>query len=103
MAHNDGNESGGGLGNSYLALWKSNLKPPDECRIRLDCYILKIVVIHFDTEGFGAIVRSDRNKVCLYEAIFLACLRVPFSRLVRELLNYLNLALHRTLGESLLR
>jgi hypothetical protein len=94
MARNDCNESDGGLGNSYPALWKSNLKRPDERRIRLDCYILKIVVIRFDTEGFGAIVCLDRNEVCLYEAMFLAYLRVLFLRLVWELLNYLNLATH---------
>jgi hypothetical protein len=91
VARNDGNESNGGLGNSYPALWKSDLTPADEHIIKLDCYITKNVVICFDTEGSGVVVRSDRNEVCLYEAMFLAGLRLPFPRLVRELLNYLNL------------
>lgn len=40
-------------------------------------------------------VRSDRNEVCLYEAMFLAGLKLPFPRLVWEFLNYLNLAPHQ--------
>jgi hypothetical protein len=66
MARNDGNESNGGLGNLYRALWKSNLKPPDERRIRLDCYILKNVVIRFDTEGSALwCVRTKMKFVCM--------------------------------------
>jgi hypothetical protein len=95
MGRKDGNESDGGLGNSYPALWTSDLKPANECKIRLDCYIPKNVVLRFDTKGFSAVVRSNRNKVCLHEAMFLVGLRLPFPKLVQELLHYSNLAPHQ--------
>lgn len=39
------------------------------------------------------VVRTKENEVCLYEPMFRAGLKLPFPRVVRELLSYLNLAL----------
>jgi hypothetical protein len=49
----------------------------------------------FIEKGSGAIVRSDRHEVCVYETMFKAGFRLPFLPMVRELLNYLDLSPHQ--------
>jgi hypothetical protein len=91
-----GEDSGSdGLGNSYPTLWRPELIKADERRIRVDYFIPKSVKIRFDDEKISAIVCSDAHEVCLYETTFHASYRLPFPRVVRQLLSHLNLASHQ--------
>jgi hypothetical protein len=88
-----GEDSGSdGLGNSYPALWRPELSKVDEKRICEECFIPKTVKLRFDDEKLGVIIQSDAHEVCLYETMFHAGFRLPFSRVIRELLSHLNLA-----------
>jgi hypothetical protein len=84
-----------GLGNSYPALWCPELTKANKRRIRADYFILKSVKLRFDNEKVGATVRSDAHKVCLYETMFCAGFRLPYSRVVQELLSHLHQAPHQ--------
>ena len=67
----DGNDSDGlGEGEAHPTLWEAHLSKVDECRIQVECSILKYIKIHFDEEKRGALVRSDSHEVCLYETMF---------------------------------
>jgi hypothetical protein len=90
-----GGDDSDGLGDAYPATWESKLSRADERRVRKECFIPPFVKLRFDEKKFGAIVRSDRHEVCVYEAMFRAGLRLPFLPMVRELLNYLDLAPHQ--------
>jgi hypothetical protein len=90
----DGNDSDG-LGDAHPALWEAKLTKADEPWIRLECYVPKFVKIRFDTEKKGIVVRSDCHKVYMYETMFRVGFRLPFLPMVRELLDYLDLALHQ--------
>lgn len=67
----------------------------DEHRVRLDCYIPKSMKFQFDDKKKGTIVRVDENEVCLYETMFRAGLKLPFPKVIRELLGRLNVAPHQ--------
>jgi hypothetical protein len=90
-----GGEDSDGLGDAHPATWESKLTRADERRVRRECFIPPFVSLRFDEKKVGAIVRSDRHEVCVYEAMFRAGLRLPFLPMVRELLNYLDLAPHQ--------
>jgi hypothetical protein len=90
----DDNDSDG-LDDAHPALWEAKLSRADEHRIKAKCFIPRFVKIRFDEEKKGAIVRSDYHEVCVYEAMFRVGFRLPFLSMVRELLNYLNLAPHQ--------
>jgi hypothetical protein len=90
----DGNDSDG-LGDAHHALWEAKLSKADEHRIKTECYIPRFVKIRFDEERKGAIVHSDYHEVCVYEAMFRASFQLLFLPMVRELLNYLDLAPHQ--------
>jgi hypothetical protein len=89
----DGNDSDG-LGDTHPALWEAKLSKVDERWIRTECYIPRFIKIWFNEEKKGAIVCSNYHEVCVYEAMFWAGFRLPFLPMVRELLNYLDLAPH---------
>jgi hypothetical protein len=90
----DGNDFDG-LGEAHPALWEAKLSKANECQIRKECFIPQFVKLRFDKEKSGAIVCSDCHEVCVYEAMFRAGFRLPFLPMVRELLNYLDLAPHQ--------
>ena len=77
MAHDEGTESDS-MGESYPIVWKADLTKADEHRIRLDCYIPKSVKLRFNDGKQDTVVRVDSHEVCLYEAMFHACFRLPF-------------------------
>jgi hypothetical protein len=84
-----------GLGNTHPATWESKLSRADERRIRQECFIPLFVKIRFNEKKSGAIVHSDRHEVCVYEAMLRVGFHLPFLPMVRELLNYLDLAPHQ--------
>lgn len=94
MGRNDGNDSDG-LGNSYPVNWTTGLINADESRIRRDCFIPRTVTLCFKNGRTCAVVRAEENEVYLYKATFRAGLRLPFLRVIRELLSYLNVAHHQ--------
>ena len=96
----DGNDSDG-LGEAHPALWESKLSRADERRVRLECFILKFIKIHFDEEKSGAVVCSDCHEVCVYETMFRAGFRLPFLPVVQEFLGYLDLAPHQIAPNTL--
>jgi hypothetical protein len=83
------------MGETYPALSKAHLTKADERRIRLDCYIPKLVKLCFDEEKQGVVVRTDSHEVCLYETMFQVGFRLPFLPIVWELLHRLGLVLHQ--------
>jgi hypothetical protein len=90
-----GGEDSDGLGDAHPATWESRLSKADERRIRRECFIPPFVKVRFAERGAGAIVRSDRHEVCVYETMFRAGFRLPFLPMVRELLAYLDLSPHQ--------
>jgi hypothetical protein len=90
-----GGEDSDGLGDDHPATWESKLTRADERRVRRECFVPPFVSLRFDEKKAGPIVRSDHHEVCVYEAMFRAGLRLPFLPMVRELLNYLDLAPHQ--------
>ena len=91
MGRNNGNKLDS-LGNSYPTIWTTDLTNITEPRIRWECFISRNVTLHFDSERTGTVVHVKKDEVCLYEAMFRAGLRLPFPRVIRELLSYLHLA-----------
>jgi hypothetical protein len=71
-----------GMGESFPALWKSNLTRVDEARIRRSCFIPVSVNFHFDEAQSGAMVNTEEDEVCLYETMFRTGFRLPFPRIV---------------------
>jgi hypothetical protein len=51
-------------------MWEIKLSRADERRVRKECFIPPFVKLRFDEKKSGAIVRSDRHEVCVYEAMF---------------------------------
>jgi hypothetical protein len=90
-----GGEDSDGLGDAHPAMWESRLSRADERRIRQECFIPPFVKVRFAERGAGAIVRSDRHEVCVYETMFRAGFRLPFLPMVRDLLAYLDLSPHQ--------
>jgi hypothetical protein len=90
----DGNDSDG-LGDTHPAFWVSQLSTADESRIRKECFIPSFIKIRLDDNKSGVVARSDSHEVCLYETMFRAGFRLPFIRIVRELLSFLNLSPHQ--------
>jgi hypothetical protein len=90
-----GGEDSDGLGDAHPAMWESKLSKADERRIRKECFIPPFVKIRFAERGAGALVRSDRHEVCVYETMFRAGFRLPFLPMVLDLLNYLDLSPHQ--------
>jgi hypothetical protein len=77
-----GGEDSDGLGDAHPATWESRLSRADERRIRQECFIPPFVKVRFAERGAGAIVRSDRHEVCVYETMFRAGFRLPFLPMV---------------------
>jgi hypothetical protein len=93
--------SSDGLGdNTYPALWRPELRKADERRIRQEFSIPRLVKLCFDDEKKGAIVHTNAHEVCLYETMFRAGFRLPFLRVVRELLSNVNLAPHQIMPNA---
>jgi hypothetical protein len=90
-----GSEDSDGLGDAHPAMWESKLSKADERRIRKESFIPPFVKIRFAERGAGALVRSDRHEVCVYETMFRAGFRLPFLPMVLDLLNYLDLSPHQ--------
>jgi hypothetical protein len=90
----DGNDSDG-LEDSHPAFWVSQISPTDERRIRRECFIPSFIRIRFDENESGVVAQSDVHEVCVYETMFWAGFRLPFVRIVRELLGFLNLSPHQ--------
>ena len=90
----DGNDFDG-LGEAHPTLWESKLSRVEEHRIRSECFVPKFIKLRFDEEKSGAVVRSDCHEVCVYETMFRAGFRLHFLPVVREFLNYLDLAHHQ--------
>ena len=88
----EGGSNFDGMGETYHALWKGHLTKADKRRIRLDCYIPKLVKHCFDEAKQGIVVCTDSHEVCLYETIFWVGFRLPFLPIVRERLHRLGLA-----------
>jgi hypothetical protein len=53
------------------------------------------VQLRFGSENEGAMVRSDEHEICVYEDMFEIGFRLPFPKIVRELLHYLQIAPHQ--------
>jgi hypothetical protein len=90
----DGNDSDG-LGDAHPAFWVPHLSTADERRVRKECFIPRFIKLRFDENNSGAVARSDTHEVCVYETMFKAGLRLPFIRIIRELLSFLNLSPHQ--------
>jgi hypothetical protein len=89
-----GGDDSDGLGDAHPAMWESKLSRADERRVRKECFIPLFVKLRFGEKKNGAILRLDRHEVCVYKTMFKAGFRLPFLPMVRELLNYLDLAPH---------
>ncbi|XP_059436815.1 uncharacterized protein LOC132169884 [Corylus avellana] len=83
------------LGESHPVTWTSKVSERDEPKIREDCQIPDSVQLRFDTDRVGAIVEADRNEAYVYMEMFRIGLRLPFPRIVRELLSYIRIAPHQ--------
>jgi hypothetical protein len=83
------------LEDTHPAFWVSHLSTTDERRIRKECFIPSFIKLRFDENNSGALARSDTHEVCVYETMFKAGFRLPFVRIIRELLSFLNLSPHQ--------
>ena len=83
------------LGNTYSAIWKIKITAVDKSRLRWVYSIPFSIKLRFDNEDKGVVVHAKENEVCVYEDMFEAGFRLPFSRVVRELLHYLHVAPHQ--------
>jgi hypothetical protein len=90
----DGNDSDG-LEDTHPAFWVSQVSTADERRIKRECFIPSFIKIRFNDTNSGVVARSDTHEVCVYETMFRAGFRLPFIRIVRELLSFLNLSPHQ--------
>jgi hypothetical protein len=90
----DGNDSDG-LEDTHPAFWVPHLSTADERRLRKECFIPSFIKLRFDENKSGALARSDTHEVCVYETMFKAGFRLPFVRIIRELLGFLNLSPHQ--------
>jgi hypothetical protein len=79
----------------YPGLWRTKTTRVDESQLRKKYSISTSVKLHFGTENKGAMVRKDEQEICVYEDMFEAGFRFPFPKVVRELLHYLQIALHQ--------
>jgi hypothetical protein len=53
------------------------------------------VKLRFDIKDEGALVREDEHEICVYEDMFEAGFRLPFPRVVKEMLHCLQIAPHQ--------
>jgi hypothetical protein len=80
---------------SHLGLWRIEITCTDEPRLRRAYSIPSSVKLHFNTKNKGAMVHESEHEVCVYKDMFEAGFRFPFSRVVREMLHYLQIAPHQ--------
>ena len=80
---------------SYPRLWRTKITCADEPRLRKAYSIPSFVKLRFDTKNEGAMVRENEHVVRIYEDMFEAGFRLPFPRVVREMLHYLQIAPHQ--------
>jgi hypothetical protein len=79
----------------YPGLWRTKTTRADESQLREKYSIPTSVQLRFGSENEGAMVRSDEHEICLYEDMFEIGFRLPFPKIVRELLHYLQIAPHQ--------
>jgi hypothetical protein len=79
----------------YPGLWRTKTTRADESQLREKYSIPTSVQLRFGSENEGAMVRSDEHEVCLYEDMFEIGFRLPFPKIIRELLHYLQVAPHQ--------
>jgi hypothetical protein len=79
----------------YPGLWRTKTTRADEPQLREKYSIPTSVRLRFGSENEGAMVRSDEHEVCVYEDMFEIGFRLPFPKIVRELLHYLQIAPHQ--------
>jgi hypothetical protein len=79
----------------YPGLWRTKTTRADESQLREKYSIPTSVQLRFGSENEGAMVRSDEHEVCLYEDMFEIGFRLPFPKIIRELLHYLQIAPHQ--------
>jgi hypothetical protein len=79
----------------YPGLWRTKTTYADELQLHEKYSIPTSVRLCFDMKNEGVMVRKDKHKICVYEDMFEAGFRFPFSKVVRELLHYLQIAPHQ--------
>jgi hypothetical protein len=79
----------------YPGLWRTKTTRADEPQLREKYSIPTSVRLRFGLENEGAMVRSDEHEVCVYEDMFKIGFLLPFPKIVRELLHYLQIAPHQ--------
>lgn len=83
------------LGDSHPVTWELKISVDDEPEIRQICQLPASVRLRFDTDNVGAVVDAYSNEVCVYMEMFRIGLKLPFPRIVRELLSYIQIAPHQ--------
>jgi hypothetical protein len=79
----------------YPGLWRTKTTRADESQLREKYSIPTSVQLRFGSENEGAMVRNDEHEICVYEDMFEIGFRLPFPKIVRELLHYLQIAPHQ--------
>jgi hypothetical protein len=79
----------------YPGLWRTKTTCADEPQLREKYSIPSSVQLRFGSENESTMVRSDEHEICVYEDMFEIGLRLPFPKIVRELLHYLQVAPHQ--------
>jgi hypothetical protein len=79
------------LGDSYPSSWRFEITNGDESRLRSSYSISSLIGLRFAAKGSRVTVKEDDHEVFVYEDMFKAGFQFPFSRIVRELLHYLQI------------